>query len=117
MRFLMTTIPSESDTPPSPQMMAEMGQFVEEQTKAGVLVTTGGLLPLSRGGARVRSKGGKFSVVDGPFTEAKELIAGFAIIEVKSREEAIEASRRFFKVAGDGEGEIHQIMGPQGDFG
>lgn len=112
MRFLMTTLPSESDTPPNPTMMAEMGQFIEEQTRAGVLIATGGLLPLSRGGARVRSKGGKFTVIDGPFTEAKELIAGFALIEVNSREEALEASRRFFKVVGDGEGEIHQVMGP-----
>jgi hypothetical protein len=63
------------------------------------------------GGAHVKSSGGNFMVTDGPFTETKELIAGFAIIEVGSREEAIEASRRFFKVAGDGQGEIRRIMG------
>jgi len=113
MKFLLTTSPNTDapPAPPSPEFMQEMGRFVEEQTKAGVLLATGGLLPVSKGGARVRSSGGKFSVVDGPYAESKELIAGFAMIEVPTREAAIEASRKFFKIAGDGEGEIRQIMG------
>ena len=67
-------------------------------------------MPPSKGGARVRCAGGKVTVLDGPFTESKELIAGYAIIEVNSRDEAIDASRRFFKVAGEGECEIRQIV-------
>jgi hypothetical protein len=62
------------------------------------------------GGARVKSEGGKFTIMDGPFTESKELVAGFAIVEVNSFEEAVEVSKRFYKVAGDGEGEIRQII-------
>jgi hypothetical protein len=112
MRYFLMTIPSEDDTPPSPEMMAKMAQFIEDQTRAGVLIATGGLLPVSQGGARVRSRGGKFMVTDGPFTEAKELIAGFALVEVSSREEALEASRKFYETVGDGEGEIRAVMGP-----
>jgi len=114
MKFLLISHPdaASAGAPPDPGMMVEMARFVEEEMKSGVLLATGGLLPVSKGGARVRSAGGKFTVTDGPFTEAKELIAGFAIVQVNSREEAIEASRRFFRIAGDGEGEIRQIMGP-----
>ena len=112
MRFLMIQTPSgaSAGAPPSKQLMDDMQKLIERETRAGVLVLTGGLSPVSKGGARVRSAGGRFSVVDGPFTESKEISGGFAVIEVKSREEAIEASRRFFAVAGDGEAEIHQIM-------
>lgn len=112
MKFFLMSLPDEktAGTPPSPELMAEMGKFIEAEKKAGVLLATGALLPVSMGGARVKSEGGKFTVMDGPFTEAKELIAGWAIIQVNSREEALEASRRFYKVVGDGEGEIRQIM-------
>ena len=112
MRFLMISYPNTdaASTPPSPQMMQEMGELVEAEKKAGILIESGGLLPPSMGGARVRSKGGKFMIMDGPFTESKELVAGFAIVEVASFEEALEASKRFYKVAGDGEGEIRQIV-------
>jgi hypothetical protein len=110
MRFLMISYPSDQDTPPTPELQAEMRRLVEAERKAGVLIETGGLLPLSMGGIRVKSSGGKVTVTDGPFTETKELVAGFAIVEVNSKEEAIEVSRRFYKVAGDGEGEIRQIM-------
>lgn len=112
MRFLLVSLPNAAaaNTPPSPEFMAEMGRFIEAETRAGRLLATGGLLPVSQGGARVKSAGGKFTVLDGPFTESKELIAGFALIEVNSREEAIDASRRFFKIAGDGEGEIRQVL-------
>lgn len=111
MKFFLMSLPNENAAPPSPEFQAEMGKFIEAETKAGVLVATGALLPVSMGGARVKSEAGKFTVMDGPFTESKELIAGWAIIEVNSREEAIEASRRFYKIVGDGEGEIRQIMG------
>jgi hypothetical protein len=93
--------------------MAEMGKFVEEATKAGVLVTTGGLQPK---GTRLRLSNGKFTVTDGPFIEVKELTGGFAVIQVNSLEEAIEWSKRFRSIVGDGESEIVQVFGPH-DFG
>ncbi len=112
MRFLLTSVPNrdEPQGPPSPEFMAEMGRFVEAERKAGVLIETGGLLPISKGGAYIRSKDGKITVTDGPYTETKELIAGFALIEVSSLHEAIEASKRFWKIAGNGEGEIRQVI-------
>jgi len=110
MRFLMISYPNADAAPPAPEMMQEMGKLVAEEKKKGILIETGGLLPVTMGGARVRSRGGKFTVIDGPFTESKELVAGFAIVEVNSFEEALEASRRFYKVAGDGDGEIRQIV-------
>jgi hypothetical protein len=110
MKFLMVQIPDQKTfAPPSPEVMTEMQNMVARETKAGILVMTGGISPVANGGARVRSSGGKFSVINGPFAETKDIAGGFAIIEVKSREEAIEAARRFFDVAGDGEAEIHQI--------
>jgi hypothetical protein len=88
--------------------MAKMGKLVEEWMKSGVLLATEGCLP-SALGARVRLAGGKFTVTDGPFTEAKELIGGFALIHARSKEEAIEHTRNFLKIAGDGETEIRQV--------
>jgi hypothetical protein len=106
MRFMTLYKPGkESDAPPTQQEMADMGQLIEEMAKAGVLIATDGLQPSSKG-ARVRISGGKFTVTDGPFTETKELVAGYAIIQVKSKEEAIELTKRFLKVVGEGESEI-----------
>jgi hypothetical protein len=102
----------EAGLPPSQECMAEMGRFIEEMSKAGVLLATDGLAPSSKG-ARVRRSGEKFTVTDGPFTEAKELIAGFAIIEAKSKAEAIELTKRFLQVAGDGESEVRQMYDAQ----
>ena len=112
MRFLMISYPSSDgpSPPPSPELHQEMGKLVEAEKKAGVLVESGGLLPVTMGGARVKSRGGKLTVMDGPFTESKELVAGFAIVEVDSFEEALEVSKRFYKVAGDGDAEIRQIV-------
>ena len=95
----------ESDAPPTQQEMADMGQLIEEMAKAGVLIATDGLQPSSKG-ARVRISGGKFTVTDGPFTETKELVAGYAIIQANSKEEAIELTKRFLRVVGEGESEI-----------
>jgi hypothetical protein len=118
MKFLSIYRPDEkiAGVPPSKEHMAEMGKLIEESMKAGTLLATGGLLPIGKGGARVRRSGGEIAVIDGPFTEAKELIAGFALVEAKSKDEAIEMARRFLKVAGDGETELHQIMEPGVDF-
>jgi hypothetical protein len=118
MKYLSIYRPDEktAGVPPSEEKMAEMGKLIEESMKAGTLLVTGGLMPISNGGARVRRSGGEIAVVDGPFTEAKELIGGFALVEAKSKDEAIEMTRRFLKVAGDGETELYQIMEPGADL-
>lgn len=109
MRFLCLYKPAKAEgVPPTQQEMAEMGKFIEELVKSGVLLATEGCQPSSKG-ARVRRSGGKYTVTDGPFTEAKELVGGFAIIQAKSKEEAIELTKRFLNVAGDGESEIRQL--------
>ncbi|MBB6121467.1 YciI family protein [Nocardiopsis algeriensis] len=106
MRFLMTTRPSENARNDE-EMFAEMGRFVEETTAAGILLATGGLEP---GGVHIDAKGGEITFTDGPFTEAKEAVAGFALVEVSSREEAIEIARRFYRIIGEGEGVIQQVF-------
>ena len=113
MRFMMIYKPAdlsklEGGVPPSQQEMAEMGKFIGELAQKGVLLATDGLMG-SATGARVKQSGGKVTVKDGPFTETKELIAGFAIVQVPSKAEAIELSKRFLKIAGDGESEIRQM--------
>jgi hypothetical protein len=114
MKFLSIYKTAERSTPPTPEEMAEMGKLIEEMTKAGTLLATEGCLP-SVTGARVRRSGNKVSVTDGPFTEAKELVAGFAILQANSKAEAVELAKRFLQVAGDGETEIRQIFdGPGG---
>ena len=108
MRFLAIYRTAETGVPPSPEKMAAMGKLIEEMAKAGVLLATEGCQPSSKG-ARVRISGGKFAVTDGPFTETKEVVGGFALFQVKSKEEAIEWTKRFLKLAGDGESEIREI--------
>jgi hypothetical protein len=107
MQFLMIYTPEDA-TPPSPEKMAELGRFGEEAARAGKLVATGGMFPSSLG-ARVQLREGKFTVTDGPFPESKEVMAGWVIIKVNSKEEAIEEAQRFMTIAGDGEGEIRQL--------
>jgi hypothetical protein len=114
MRFLGIYRTAETGLPPTPEHMAEMGKLIEEMTKAGVLLATEGCQPSARG-ARVRRSGATLTVTDGPFTETKEVIGGFALIQAKSKEEAIEWTKRFLKVAGDGESEIRQLYEPS-DF-
>lgn len=101
----------ETATPPTPELMAEMGKFIGEATQAGVLVTTGAL---QAKGTRLRLAGGKFTVTDGPFIELKELLGGWAVLRTNSLEEAIEWCKRFRKLVGEGESEIVQIFGPEG---
>jgi hypothetical protein len=88
--------------------MSNMGKLIEEGMKAGWLVSTEGCLP-SALGARVRLSDSKLTVTDGPFTEAKELVGGFAILRVNSKNEAIELAKKFLPVAGDGECELRQL--------
>lgn len=99
MRF-MSFIRSEEPNPagpPPPELFAAVGEFAQEMSVAGVLVDMGGLLP-SSAGAVVSLVDGRISAVDGPFTEAKELIGGYAVLEVRSREEAVELARRLLVV-------------------
>ena len=102
--------PEAQNAPPTPEMMAEMGQFIGEAMQAGIMVTTGGLHPK---GTRLKLANGKFTVTDGPFIEAKELTGGFAVIRAKSLEEAVEWTKRFRKLVGDGESEIVPIFGQE----
>lgn len=99
----------EAAAPPSPELLAEMGKFIGEAMQAGVLVTTG---TLQRKGTRLRLSEGKFTVTDGPFIELKELLGGWAVLEVNSLDEAIEWCKRFRQIVGDGETEIVQVSGP-----
>jgi hypothetical protein len=110
MKFLSVFKPAKPEsTPPTEQEMVEMGKLIEEGFKSGWLLGAEGCLP-SALGARVRLSEGKITVVDGPFTESKELIGGFALMRAESKEEAIELIRTFLKVAGDGECEIRQVF-------
>lgn len=121
MRFMMMVKADEkyeAGQPPNPELMAEMGRFTEEMMKAGVVLELGGLLP-SFAGARVNAAGGELTVTDGPFTETKELIGGFAIIQADSKQQAIEHAKQFMslhtKVIGPGyvgECEIRQMFEP-----
>lgn len=120
MRFIVmaiTTEESENAPPPTPEAFAAMQEYNEAAVKTGVLLAAEGLNPTSKG-ARVKFKGDKRTVIDGPFTEAKELVAGFSIIRAKSLEEAIEWVKRAPNVSPSGEGlvEIRKLMDIE-DFG
>jgi hypothetical protein len=116
MRFLsMVRINENAGLVPSQQLMEDMGKLIEEMTRAGVLVHTAGLRPTSEG-VRVRLSRGKLSTVDGPFTETKEVIGGYAILEAPSKKEAIELTKRFLRVHGDEwdvECEVRQLVEPE----
>jgi hypothetical protein len=105
---------SEAGVLPSEKELADMGKYNDELVKAGVMLAGEGLQPSSKG-ARVKFSGGKRTVVDGPFAESKELVAGFWLIEVKSKEEAIEWVKRV-PFAGEAEIEIRQVFEAE-DFG
>src|ERR671936_768129 len=110
MVMIKATKNSEAGVMPSEKLLREMGKFNEELVKAGVMLAGEGLHPSSKG-ARVKFSGNKRTVVDGPFTETKELIAGFWILQCKSKEEAIEWMKRCPNPTGtEGEIEIRQIF-------
>ncbi len=96
---------TEASVLPSKELLEAMGQYNEELVKAGVMLAGEGLQPSAKG-ARVKFSGGKPTVIDGPFAETKELIAGFTMIQVKSREEALEWLKRWPALDGDGEVEL-----------
>ena len=108
MRFLSIYKSVETGAPPTLEEMTRMGQLIEQWTKAGALLSTEGCLPSAKG-ARVRRSGEKITVTDGPFAETKEVVGGFALLQAKSKEEAIELTKTFLAVAGNGECEIRQI--------
>jgi hypothetical protein len=119
MRFMVmvkATKDSEAGVLPDQKLLADMGKFNEELVKAGVMLAGEGLQPSSKG-ARVRFSGSKRTVIDGPFTETKELVAGFWLWQVKSKEEAIEWVKRCPNpMPGDSEIEIRQVFEAE-DFG
>ena len=101
MRFLsMIRIDETTGQVPSERLMAEMGKLLEELTRAGVMIDTAGLRPTSEG-VRVRLRNGRLSMTDGPFTETKEVIGGYAILETESKEQAVEVTRRFLEIHGN----------------
>ncbi|MFL6264289.1 MAG: YciI family protein [Thermoanaerobaculia bacterium] len=108
---------TEAYVMPSEQLLTEMGKYMEEMVNAGVMLEGEGLHPSSKG-ARVKFSGGKPTVIDGPFAETKELVAGYSVIQVNSREEAIEWCKRWPPIDGNGELEleIRQIFEAE-DFG
>ncbi len=116
MMFVKATKESEAGLPPDPALMEAVEKARQEAVERGEMIDTGGLAPSSMG-ARIRVAGGRVSVTDGPFAEAKEVIGGYAIMELPSREAAIEAGRRFMELHRDilgpgyeGELEIRQLF-------
>ena len=103
MRYMMLIKPDPDRFPeggPSEELMTEMGKLLSEMTKAGVMLDTAGLAPVDEGNV-VRLSGGKLTVLDGPFTEAKEFIGGYALLQTKSQEEAVEWASRFLRIHGN----------------
>jgi len=118
MRFLsMIRIDEKTGQQPSEQLMQDMGKLIEELTREGKLVNTAGLRP-TKEGKRVRWRKGKVFVTDGPFTETKEVIGGYAVLDAASMQEAIELTKRFLAIHGeewDIECEVRQMEGPDCD--
>jgi hypothetical protein len=111
MRYLALWHPVKNAAPPKENHYAEMGKLIDEMTKAGVLQDTGGW-DIKAPSILVKNSKGKVTVTDGPYTEAKEVIAGFAIFEVKSRGEAEKWAKRFIEIAGEGYSEMKEIPQP-----
>lgn len=116
MRFLsMIRVNENTGQVPSEQLMSDMGKLMEEMTRNGSLVSTAGLRP-TKEGARIRSRNGKLTTTNGPFTETKEVVGGYAILEAGSLEEAIALTERFLRVHGpewDVECEVRPLDGPE----
>ncbi len=112
MKFLCIYKPSAPEGgPPHLEDITKMEEFTKKSYESGVLLATEGCMPSVKG-ARLRLAGGKFAVTDGPFTESKELVAGFALLRANSKAEAIEYVKEFMQLAGDGVVEIRQIYEP-----
>jgi hypothetical protein len=120
MRFMMIVKHTEKQGPPPKELMDAIAILSQEAVQAGTMLGNGGLAPTASG-ARVRLSGGKVTVTDGPFSEAKEVIGGYAQLELKSREEAVESAVHFMELhkkhwpGWEGETEVRQMFGPE-DF-
>lgn len=120
MRFMMMVKTAESNGAPPKELMDAMAKLTEDANKTGTMITSGGLAPMSMG-TRVRLSRGQITTTDGPFTEAKEVVGGYAVFDLKSKQEAIEGAQRFMELhkkhwpGWEGETEIRQILGPE-DF-
>jgi len=120
MRFMILVKSGERNGPPPKPLMDAIAQTAEEATKSGKMIQSGGLAPTATS-SRVRVSGGRLAVLDGPFTEAKEVVGGYAIFEFASKKEAIDAATQFMELhrehwpGWEGESEIRQIFGPE-DF-
>ena len=120
MRFMMLVKSAENSGPPPKELMDAIAKLAEEASKAGTMVETGGLAPTAMS-TRVRLSRGQVTAIDGPFTEAKEVVGGYAVFDLKSKKEAIEGALRFMELhkkywpGWEGETEIRQIFGPE-DF-
>lgn len=117
MRFMMIVKHAEKQGPPPQALMDAIAKAAENESKAGTMLGSGGLKATAQG-ARVRLAGGKVTVIDGPFTEAKEVIGGYAQFELKSKEEAVESAVAFMELhkqhwpGWEGETEVRQMYGP-----
>jgi hypothetical protein len=118
MRFMMLVKHSEIPGPPPKEFVDAMMKLDEEAVKSGAMVQSGGLSPIAKS-TRVRLSRGQVTALDGPFTESKEVVGGFAIIEFKSKEEAIEGAKQFMELhkkywpGWEGETEVRQVLGPE----
>jgi hypothetical protein len=118
MRFMMIVKHAEKQGPPPKQLMDAIAKAAEDAAKAGTMLGSGGLGPTALG-ARVRVSGGQLTVTDGPFTEAKEVVGGFAQFELKSKEEAVKSAIDFMELhrkhwpGWEGETEVRQMFGPE----
>jgi len=118
MRFMMIVKHAEKQGPPPKQLMDAIAKAAEDAAKSGTMLGSGGLGPTALG-ARVRLSGGQIKVTDGPFTEAKEVVGGFAQFELKSKEEAVKAAIDFMELhkkhwpGWEGETEVRQMFGPE----
>jgi hypothetical protein len=120
MRFMMLLKHAENSGPPPKGFMEVMAKLGEEAVKAGTMVVSGGLAATAAS-TRVRLSKGQITAIDGPFTEAKEVVGGFAILEFKSKKEALESAKHFIELhkkhwpGWEGETEVRQVLGPE-DF-
>jgi hypothetical protein len=118
MKFMMIVKHPEKQGPPPKLLMDAIAKLAEEESKAGTMLGSGGLGPTALG-ARVRLSGGQIKVIDGPFTEAKEVVGGYAQFELKSKEVAVESAVRFMELhkkywpGWEGETEVRQMFGPE----
>jgi hypothetical protein len=116
MRFLMLVKHGENPGPPPPEFLEAMAKLDEDANKSGTMIVSGGLMPIAKS-TRVRLSRGQVTAIDGPYTEAKEVVGGFAMFELKSKEETIEGARSFMELhkkywpGWEGETEIRQVLG------